>query len=80
MRVAKGAPARYNSASVSASRWLPRLYIAVVLVTIVPIWCVRYLPTAENIRTELGRMLRLVALGDDPKAGAQGLEQDGHEV
>ena len=48
MRVAKGAPARYNSASVNDSHWLPRLYAAVALVTVIPIWCVQYLPTGDG--------------------------------
>ena len=37
-----------NSASVTDSRWLPRLYIAVAIVTVVPIWCVQYLPTGDG--------------------------------
>jgi hypothetical protein len=31
-----------------SSRWLTRLYVAVAIVTIVPIWCVRYLPTVDG--------------------------------
>jgi len=33
---------------VNDSRWLARLYVAVAIVAIVPIWCVRYLPTVDG--------------------------------
>jgi hypothetical protein len=33
---------------VNDSPWLPRLYAAVAVATIVPIWCVKYLPTGDG--------------------------------
>ena len=31
-----------------SSRWLTRLYVTVATITVIPIWCVRYLPTVDG--------------------------------